>query len=389
MSAVVHKSIRGMNHLVGGKQISFSYFKIAFPRLKHYISHNSATSAPRSKDPVLKRQSTTSKHTMTTPQSVKVAGFAGLLLGGDYYPPRNANLPPVCIWPGGGQTKHSWGELCSQLSERGHAVLNMDLRGHGDSEWSSKQYYKAWMFGEDTLLCADYVKKLMLKQYGVSQKPIVVGASMGGLAAIFACGSPRGQEAIGGLILVDIAARLEVQGVERIVNFMTAFPNGFESVDAAADAVSHYMGKARPTDVSGLEKNLRYDSSIHRWKWHWDPSFLNHGINNASKVVQFGNSNTEFESDDARLNNVDYRDDSLESREARLEEMARCIRCPTLIIRGKSSDVLSYDGIKHFLDLVPHAEWKDIQNAEHMVAGDQNDVFVDTVLHWLSQKSKL
>jgi non-heme chloroperoxidase len=59
----------------------------------------------------------------------------------------------------------------------------------------------------------------------------------------------------------------------------------------------------------------------------------------------------------------------------RLAASARKITCPTLIVRGARSDVLSDAGIEDMVRLIPHAEVVEVAGAGHMVAGDDNDVF--------------
>ena len=52
--------------------------------------------------------------------------------------------------------------------------------------------------------------------------------------------------------------------------------------------------------------------------------------------------------------------------------------------RGGMSEVLTPEGARDFLDLVPHAEFADIAGADHMVAGDRNDAFNDAVVDFLT-----
>src|SRR5260370_10093550 len=55
---------------------------------------------------------------------------------------------------------------------------------------------------------------------------------------------------------------------------MTAHPEGFLSVEEAADAVSAFLPhRPRPSDISGLRKNLRRGDDG-RYYWHWDPRML-------------------------------------------------------------------------------------------------------------------
>src|SRR5690606_34836338 len=147
----------------------------------------------------------------------------------------------------------------------------------------------------------------------------------------------------------DVAHRIEVQGRDRIGDFMTAAPDGFASLEEAADAIAAYNPhRPRPKDLSGLRKNLRQreDGS---WGWHWDPAFV-HG--------RFGSA------DETRSSLV---------RADRLEAAAKALRLPTLLVRGRRSDLLSEEGAQDFLRIVPHARFADVAGAGHMVAGDRND----------------
>ncbi|MFI4935421.1 MAG: alpha/beta fold hydrolase, partial [Caulobacterales bacterium] len=111
--------------------------------------------------------------------------------------------------------------------------------------------------------------------------------------------------------------------------------------------------RPRPADTSGLAKNLRLGDDG-RWRWHWDPKMM--------EMQRMG-------------------------REERLEDCARALKVPTLLIRGQKSDLLSPAGARAFLDLVPHAEFVDIEGADHMVAGDRNDAFNAAVFEFLQRQT--
>ena len=67
----------------------------------------------------------------------------------------------------------------------------------------------------------------------------------------------------------------------------------------------------------------------------------------------------------------------------RLEQAARRVRIPMLLIRGRMSDLLSEEGARELLRLVPHAQFADVEGAGHMVAGDRNDLFNGAVTSFL------
>jgi pimeloyl-ACP methyl ester carboxylesterase len=253
--------------------------------------------------------------------------------------------PPVVLLHGGGQTRHAWGGTAAALGAKGRYALAVDLRGHGDSDWAPDADYSLDAFARD----------LIAIERQLPSKPAVVGASLGGLATLVAQGE-HPEAPASAVVLVDIAPRVDPVGVGRIIAFMTAHPDGFASLEDAADAIASYVHhRPRPRDLSGLKKNLRLGADG-RYRWHWDPRFI----------------------DGKRAG------DSVRDPE-RLERAARALTVPTLLVRGRQSDVVSEVGARAFLDLVPHARWVDVSGAGHMVAGDQNDPFTDAVVGFLDE----
>lgn len=266
-----------------------------------------------------------------------------LNLRGEAHGPRDG--APVLLLHGGGQTRHSWSAVADRLADVGHRAIAMDLRGHGESDWAADGDYSIAAFARDV--------GAMVAHLGGA--PVVVGASLGGMAALVAEGEAT-VELSSGLVLVDIAPQIEPAGVDRIVGFMTAHTEGFASLDEAADAIAAYRpDRPRPADLGGLEKNLRRGPDG-RWRWHWDPGFLDPG-----------------------------RGPSNRTDPARLDDAARRVQVPTLLVRGRRSDLLSEAGAQHFLGLVPHARFVDVADAGHMVVGDRNDAFSTAVLDFVAR----
>ena len=261
----------------------------------------------------------------------------GLTLVGDVAGPETGQ--PVILLHGGGQTRQAWGGALLQGARRGYRMVNLDLRGHGESDWAPDGDYRAEAMVDDLAAVAATLRAA----------PILVGASMGGILAMAYASQGR---PVKGLVMVDIAARVEAKGTERIAAFMHSAPNGFASLDEAADAVAAYLPhRPRPKDASGLMKNLRLREDG-RLYWHWDPKMLQRRA---------------------------PRDPGA------LADMARKVKVPTLLVRGALSEVLSPEGVKEFLELVPHAEFIDIAGADHMVAGDKNDAFNDAVFDFIKR----
>jgi pimeloyl-ACP methyl ester carboxylesterase len=193
-----------------------------------------------------------------------------------------------------------------------------------------------------------------------ARPPVLIGASLGGLSSLVAIGeAPAGTTVASGLVLVDVAPRLEEKGIERIAEFMLGNLDGFASLEEVADAVAAYNPhRPRPTNLSGLRKNVRLRDDG-RWYWHWDPAFLLGGRQDEPRSVR---------------------------NEDRLEDAARALTVPTLLVRGRQSDVLSEAGARETVGLIPHARYIDVGGAGHMVAGDRNDAFNDAVLEFLREE---
>ena len=64
-------------------------------------------------------------------------------------------------------------------------------------------------------------------------------------------------------------------------------------------------------------------------------------------------------------------------------EAAERVKVPTLLIRGALSDVVTMDDTKFFLSVIPHAEFVEVEQAAHMIAGDRNDIFAAEAIKFL------
>lgn len=244
---------------------------------------------------------------------------------------------------GGGQRRHSWRRTGQWLAEAGWSTYAFDARGHGNSDWSADGCYTASALVGDLLRIIDEV----------GDTPILVGASMGGMTSLIAEGE-RGPIARG-LVLVDIVARIEPAGSDKIQAFMRSAPNGFGTLEEASEAIAAYNPhRPRPKSLTGLHKNL-VQGEDGRWRWHWDPRFLQRGTEPEREI-----------------------------RYERSAAAARSISVPTLLVRGAHSDIVSLEGLQEMQELIPHAQSVEVGSAGHMIAGDDNDVFTSELLQFIT-----
>lgn len=267
----------------------------------------------------------------------------GVNIRGDALGPPDA--PCVLLLHGGGQTRHAWGPTGKRLAGAGFRAISLDLRGHGESDWAADEDYRVDRFVADLRKVID---TLGGEVFGL------VGASMGGITSLITQGEyPASARS---LVLVDIATTARPKGIERIIDFMQQKPEGFESLEEVAQAIAAYQPqRKRPPNLEGLSKNVRQGPDG-RYRWHWDPAFLTQTGPEAGPL-----------------------------RKERLVAAASRLRVPTLLVRGKLSDVISEEDAREFQTHVPHAELVDVRDAGHMVAGDSNDVFGDAVIGFLQR----
>ena len=249
--------------------------------------------------------------------------------------------PGVLLAHGFGQTRQAWLQTQRRLAGAGHASLAWDVRGHGQSGRNPPDsHYSGEQFVADVGTAAA----------ALGPAPVLVGASMGGLTGLMAQASGR---LFSAMVLVDITPRWEAAGVERILGFMNAHPEGFDSFEHAAEQIAAYLphrrGKKTPAQLAHL-LNARPDG---RLAWHWDPRLLSEFIPSTDQLQHL------------------------------IEDACRQLDIPVLLVSGGRSDLVTSQTVEHFLELAPHARHVQLPEATHMVAGDDNDAFTDTLLHFM------
>lgn len=242
------------------------------------------------------------------------------------------------------------------MVERGWFAVAADARGHGDSDWSTECQYDMQHSGADVLA--------LLERF--DRPPVVIGASMGGMAALGAQLQAADRQLFRALVLVDIAPGFAFEGAARIVRWMAANPDGFATLQGASDAMAEYNpNRPRPKSLDGLTKVLR-EGEDGRWHWRWDPNYI-------TSKPGFGDGDDET----MRLH--------MERTSNNMMSAAQLVEVPLLLVRGGKSDLVTPEAVADFLAAVPSAEFVDVANTGHMVAGDDNDAFTTAVLGFLDR----
>lgn len=118
-------------------------------------------------------------------------GFAGIRLESDDI--GSADDPSIVLLHGPGQTRQDWEDVAVALREAGRHAINIDLRGHGGSEWPEDGRYDFNAYVEDV--------RAVLAQ--MRTRPVVVAATLTGWVAAAALAEDATTLAAG-LVLVDL-----------------------------------------------------------------------------------------------------------------------------------------------------------------------------------------
>jgi pimeloyl-ACP methyl ester carboxylesterase len=287
----------------------------------------------------------------TSPASFSAHGVDGVRIVADRL--GDPLAPAVVFLHGGGQTRRSWGRAAAAVAERGWQAITVDLRGHGESDWSTNGDYRVTSFAGDVLEVLRHLPA----------RPVLVGASLGGFTAMLLAGE-LAPATVRAVVLVDIVPDMDPSAASRIHSFMyDRITSGFDSLDEVADMIQEYNPhRRRPSDLDGLRTNLRHRDG--RWYWHWDPKFIDG--TSARPPIEV------IEVD--RLN-------------AAIEAILRT-NVPMLLVRGQMSDLVTEERAEEFIARFPEIDFVDVGGAGHMVAGDRNDIFAGAVVEFLARHTE-
>jgi esterase len=251
-----------------------------------------------------------------------------------------ANAPPVVLLHGITGHARVWDYLAERLVP-GRRVLALDQRGHGDSDPAPDDDYRVATMADDV---AAFAGSLQLDRFAL------LGHSMGGRIAIQYAAAHAGR--LERLIIVDIGPDLELAGLQRVRDMMSQSPERIESEEWAVE----YIRRANPLqDVDLLRQRVHHglkrlpDGGL-TWKYA-------KGLRDMMRA--------------GRRDVVDL-----------WEPLAR-IPCPTLVVRGAESDILSPEVAKKMTERLPDGRLVEIPGAGHTVPADRPDDFVRHVRAFL------
>jgi len=250
----------------------------------------------------------------------------------------DAAAPPLVMLHGITGHARTWDDEARLLAAR-YRVLALDQRGHGDSDPPPDADYS------DAALLSDL--EAFAQALGLGRLTLVA-LSLGGRVAMNYAG--RHPAAVGRLVIVDIGPEIAPAGRARVGMLMASAPERFETVEAV---VAHMRANAPLYGETMLRQ--RAEHAVRPlpgggFTWKYDRA-LREAI---------------------RQGRIRVPDD--------LWAQWRAITCPTLLVRGALSDVLSEETAKRMAEELPTARLVVVAGAGHTVPGDQPAVF-QSLLH--------
>lgn len=247
------------------------------------------------------------------------------------------SAPPVLLLHGFSDNAHTFDQTADRLCERYH-VLALDQRGHGDTDWSHDGYERE-KYAEDV---AKITETLRIGRF------VLLGRSMGGLNAMEYAARHSGT--VEGLIIVDVGPEIIKEGGARIQRHTQSAPDAFDSLER----VYQHM---RATEPRMPEDVMRYRVP-----------FAVRQRSDGQWVLKY----------DKALRSPD-RPAARGTPTAALWNALPEIRCPTLVIRGAETDILSPETAQRMVKALPNGSLVDVPNAGHMVHLDNFPAFFKAV----------
>ena len=252
------------------------------------------------------------------------------------------SAPPLVMLHGFSGHAHTWDRTAAVLSNQ-YRVLALDQRGHGDSEWAPR--YGSKPLVTDLLHFLDTLKL---------NKVVLMGLSMGGnVAYLFAAMYP---ERVERLVILDIGPEISSIGVDRIAR-STAESDVFASEEEAVARAR--AANARPTDAD-----------------------LRHRV--VHNLRRLPNGTLTFKWDKALRDGTAIRD---EPTVAERWAAWRAVRCPTLLVRGDDSDILSPETAQRMLEENPNVTLVTVPDCGHSITLERPDGLREAMTPWLATTS--
>ena len=241
----------------------------------------------------------------------------------------------------------AWDAIAEQLTDS-HRVYALDQRGHGDSDHADD--YGVQKFSTDV---AAFASEIGASFYAIC------GLSLGARNAIAVGGEQA--DKLTHLVLVDMAPEMARTGAKRVrsnIGGEVDISKGFASANEAYD---YAISVAERPDDASVQARARA------------------GLHYAMRTGEDGRLYYKY---DPKLFQITGKAAVLE--QPSLWECLERTLCPTLVVRGETSDVLSPELVDRMVEALPNGEAVEVAGAGHPVPYDQPEEFLRVLKDFLA-----
>lgn len=247
----------------------------------------------------------------------------------------NADKPDLVMIHGLRGHAHSWDDVSAAVCQDFH-VMALDQRGRGETDWATDGDYSTDAYVADL---DGFAKALGLDKF------ILMGHSMGGRNSMTFAGEYP--ERLEKLIIVDMGPETDPRGGKRITEEIVNVPEEFDTFEAV---VEYMMKQNRFASETVMRRRLQY----------------------ATKTLPNGKIGWRY---DLAIREA-RRNPAPAGPQTDLWPVLAQIPCPTLVVRGMETDLLTAEVAQRMVRELPQGEMVEIPRAGHMVFEDNPDDFI-------------
>ena len=226
-----------------------------------------------------------------------------------------ADAPPIVCVHGYTGSADAFNALARHLQDRFH-IFALDVRGHGESAWSPSGAYR---YEDQASDLGGFVGGLGLDKF------VLIGTSMGGIIAMTY--AEYGDRLLG-LVINDIGPEAEA-GTQRITQMVGSRPDEFATLEEAMAyrrSASPILAARSAEDQHELALGVLRREMGGRWQWKMDPAYIRQRVERGPPG------------------------------RPPLWPVLQALGCPTLVVWGTDSDVLSEAQARRMVDVLPRGE---------------------------------
>ena len=227
-----------------------------------------------------------------------------------------AAAPPIVCVHGYTGSADAFSAPARHLHDR-YRILAFDVRGHGESAWSPTGAYR---YADQASDLAEFAKQLGLDKF------VLIGTSMGGIIAMTYAAEHA--ERLLGLVINDIGPDAEA-GTQRITQMVGSRPDSFATLEEAMAyrrAMSPILAARSAEDQHELALGVLRRGTGGKWAWKMDPAYIRQRVERGPPA------------------------------RPPLWPALQALPCPTVVVWGTESDVLSEAQAHRMVDVLPRGE---------------------------------